>query len=322
MTRHFFTETTAGSGIIEHTSFSAILVTQPAWRDWLGHCLEEVAPASLYLGQALSQKGETPEASECAFAQLHFPDHPEYGNTFGWWANDGEGDQKGWRAKRFANSMNCLADDPSLRIDVMLGLFDWESLGEGTIIDVSSCLQKVDCQNFFTYITLQIGGSRGHISFAILSQHPKLKAIVQDLPEIEKEFNPPADLISRATFQSHDFWTPEPVKNAQVYFMKHILHDWSDKYAAKILANIATAMSKDSRILIMEFIIPPPGLVPITAQRMITGIDIQMLVACHSQERTVEDWYKLVALVGGRLKIKAIHMQPGLPIGIVEVVLA
>jgi hypothetical protein len=168
---------------------------------------------------------------------------------------------------------------------------------------------------------IQLGGSRGHVSFEILSKHPKLKAIVQDLPELQSEWNPPAELAGRVSFQVHDFFTEEPVRNADVYFMRRILHDWSDKYAVKVLQNIVPAMGPKSRILICELVLPPPGVVPVSAERMMVALDMQMLVALPALERSSELWARLLAKADKRLKIKEIHGAPGGPSSIVEVVL-
>ena len=77
---------------------------------------------------------------------------------------------------------------------------------------------------------------------------------MQDRPILEPNFQSvvPASLRSRITFQAHDFFTPQPVRGAAVYFMKHILHDWSDPYAARILKQIVPAMAPTSRIVFME----------------------------------------------------------------------
>jgi hypothetical protein len=39
----------------------------------------------------------------------------------------------------------------------------------------------------------------------------------------------------------HDFFKPQPVKNASVYFLRSIIHDWPDAEAKKILKNLREA---------------------------------------------------------------------------------
>jgi 6-hydroxytryprostatin B O-methyltransferase len=123
------------------------------------------------------------------------------------------------------------------------------------------------------------------------------------------------------SFQVHDFFTPEPVHGADIYFFKNILHDWSDPYAIKILRQVVQAMKASSRILIVESVIPPPGAVPLSAARMMSVLDILMLTMHNARERTAEDWAALLKGADERLTIKAINQQPGSAFAVIEAVL-
>ena len=99
--------------------------------------------------------------------------------------------------------------------------------------------------------------------FAILEKYPEMRCIVQDLPGVIKNSQkllPKNE--SRMTFMAHDFFTEQPVKGANIYLLRQILHDWSDKYAARILGALVPALTKNSTILIMEHILPEPGTLP------------------------------------------------------------
>ena len=89
--------------------------------------------------------------------------------------------------------------------------FDWGSLGVGTVVDV--------------------GGSHGANSVAIARKFPMLLCIVENKPEVVKavQYNLPTDLEDRVEFKGHDFSTEQPVKEAEVYLLGWILHDWSDE---------------------------------------------------------------------------------------------
>lgn len=69
---------------------------------------------------------------------------------------------------------------------------------------------------------------------------------------------PPA-LEHRVRFEEHDMFTEQLVKGADVYYLRHILHDWPDKYAVKIVANLVPALKHGARILVSDSVIPPPG---------------------------------------------------------------
>jgi 6-hydroxytryprostatin B O-methyltransferase len=53
-----------------------------------------------------------------------------------------------------------------------------------------------------------MGGSVGHMSVELASQHPDLILVVQDFAALEPQFHKtvPKDLNSRISFQVHDFF--------------------------------------------------------------------------------------------------------------------
>jgi hypothetical protein len=48
------------------------------------------------------------------------------------------------------------------------------------------------------------------------------------------------------------------VKNADVYYLRWILHDWSDKYCVKILKSLIPAMKQGARLFLSERSFEPP----------------------------------------------------------------
>lgn len=60
------------------------------------------------------------------------------------------------------------------------------------------------------------------------------------------------DVLQLTLFPAHDFFSPQPVKNAAVYFLRHIIHDWPDKDAKKILDSLRTAAGAHSKLIIFE----------------------------------------------------------------------
>jgi 6-hydroxytryprostatin B O-methyltransferase len=84
---------------------------------------------------------------------------------------------------------------------------------------------------------------------------------VQDLDEVvqaAKTRRPKDQEEGKIKFEAHDFFEPQPIENADVYLLRFICYDHSDKYAAK-MANIESAMGPTSRIIIMDGVLPPPG---------------------------------------------------------------
>jgi hypothetical protein len=53
-------------------------------------------------------------------------------------------------------------------------------------------------------------------------------------------------------FSVHNFFTPEPVKGAGLYFLRFIMHDWPDRDAKVILKHLRDAASSSSKLIICD----------------------------------------------------------------------
>jgi 6-hydroxytryprostatin B O-methyltransferase len=184
--------------------------------------------------------------------------------------------------------------------------FEWSSLSHATIIDV--------------------GGSLGHGSIAILEENPTLTCIVQDLPKtVVQATNPatsivPSHLADRISFQEHSFFDPQPV-TADIYFLRMIFHDWADKYARTILQNLLVAMKPGARILIMDYVTLPFGTLNIADERRMRIRDMQMMVMHNALERDEGEWRQLLLETDPRLKLLRIRKPAGSALSLLEVVL-
>lgn len=94
---------------------------------------------------------------------------------------------------------------------------------------------------------------------ALAEAYPQLKFVVQDYEHTVEggKKGLPAHLQSRIDFSAHDFFTPQPV-SADLYFLRHICHDWAAHNAVKILKNLLPALKPTSRIILCELVIMPP----------------------------------------------------------------
>lgn len=54
----------------------------------------------------------------------------------------------------------------------------------------------------------------------------------------------------------HDFFTPQPIKNAAVFLLRVILHDWPDDFAQRILLRLREAATADTKLLLADFVLP------------------------------------------------------------------
>ncbi|KAJ8133353.1 hypothetical protein O1611_g274 [Lasiodiplodia mahajangana] len=104
--------------------------------------------------------------------------------------------------------------------------FPWGSLGPATVVD--------------------IGGGMD-LKFVLQDRAPVIK---QAESEVWPRENAKALEAGRIQFVPHDFFNTNPVRHADIYWLRYILHDWSDDYCVKILAAIKPSMGPRSRIMI------------------------------------------------------------------------
>ncbi|KAF7340525.1 hypothetical protein MSAN_02124000 [Mycena sanguinolenta] len=57
-------------------------------------------------------------------------------------------------------------------------------------------------------------------------------------------------------FQAHDFFQPQPVKDADVFLLRHITHDWSDEKTIEILGRLCDAAKPTTHLVLIEHIVP------------------------------------------------------------------
>lgn len=145
---------------------------------------------------------------------------------------------------------------------------------------------------------VDIAGGHGRLLTTILAANPSLRGVLFDLPHViegAKESVQGTTASARCEFAGGDFFASVPA-NADAYIMKHIIHDWDDERALKILTNIRSVMKSNGRVLLVESVITP-------ANEADFGklLDIEMLVSPGGKERTAEEYRELFAGAGLRL---------------------
>ncbi|KAK5997733.1 O-methyltransferase af390-400 [Cladobotryum mycophilum] len=142
-------------------------------------------------------------------------------------------------------------------------------------------------------LVVDVGGSKGHDLEKFRLCHPEIpegSLILQDLPGILAEVK----LHKVIEPQVYDFFTPQPVKGARVYFMHNVLHDWTDEVAVQILKNVAGGMERGySRMLIHESLVS--NVKPLAR---VTTSDLTMMAILAAKERSENEWRALVEEAG------------------------
>jgi hypothetical protein len=178
-------------------------------------------------------------------------------------------------------------EDASLFSETMVGVHGAEPQAVAAAYDFSAFKTIVD-----------VGGATGNLLAAIVTRHPGPRGVLFDLPHVVKDA--PALLKargveSRVTIESGSFFETVPA-GADAYLLSHVIHDWSEDKCLTILGHCRKAMKPDSRLLIIELVLPTgdtphPGKI----------LDIVMLVAPGGQERTAAEYTPLLAKAGFRV---------------------
>ena len=180
---------------------------------------------------------------------------------------------------------------------------------------VMNVLPFYDFSNFKTIV--DVGGGNGALLTAVLNAAPAAKGIVFDEEYVVEETRKALlakSLESRCTVQGGSFFEGIP-GGADAYLMKMILHDWNDEQSLQILKNCSKAMNPDSKLLVIEAVIPK-GNDPHPGKFM----DINMLAMTGGRERTEEEFSELFAKAG--LKLSKIISTHSPMFSIIEVVKA
>lgn len=154
------------------------------------------------------------------------------------------------------------------------------------IAETEPMLDAYDFSAFRTVV--DIGGGNGRMLAAILNRYPEIEGILFDLPTVverSRSVISGLDLSERCRLVGGDFFTSVPA--ADVYVLRHILHDWDDDDAVSILRNCREAMNPEGRILVVETVIPP-----LNEPSFGKWLDLMMLIV-DGRERTQEQYRQL-----------------------------
>jgi 6-hydroxytryprostatin B O-methyltransferase len=290
------------SGQVSHSATSYHLATNEDARAWASYLCNRSAPTALALttahecfGPASVAKNET--AYNIAFdTDLPFFDHLALNPA---------------STAEFAGYMRNVTSSEAVDVKHLVQGYDWASLGPALVVDV--------------------GGSTGNADIALAKVYPDLKFVVQDLPENASAGQKNAlatlssDILSRLTFQGHDFTKPQPVKDGNIYLLRMILHDWPDHVSITILRQLVPALTEQRangtrpKLLVMDTVLPAPGQVPVSVERNVRVRDMTMMQVFNSHERDLEQWTALLAAADARLKIRQVIEPFGSAMSLLEV---
>lgn len=145
-----------------------------------------------------------------------------------------------------------------------------------------------------------IGGGSGYFLDAVFKSvaKPDAKGIVSDtatvISEVESS-NKASLLLKNISFAKVDMF--EKAVPADVYFVKHILHDWPDDKCIEILKLAKDFARPGAKLIACEAVIPEPDVPGLSKV-----LDIQMMLMCCGRQRTESEFKKLYEASGWKLE--------------------
>lgn len=176
---------------------------------------------------------------------------------------------------------------------------------------------------------IDVGGSKGAKSLAILKRHPHLKALVADREQVIQgaaqfwKDQGEGAVLQRMSFEACDLLqsVPKAQSGKDIYLLSAVLHGFDDGACIATLSNVASAAGRDATIAVMEMLMPDSRADIATA-----AFDLQMFVNTRGRERTLAEWRRLFdqsglvlqEMVGLRtfgkiLVLRAAHCTSSLP---------
>ncbi|USW46732.1 Putative O-methyltransferase domain, S-adenosyl-L-methionine-dependent methyltransferase [Septoria linicola] len=288
-------------GEVSHNAASALLVTDPNLEAWLYLCTNVAYPAGAQIPKALEQYGASSEADETAYSV-------SIGRKVSQFQRFREADGKE-AYEMFGKAMKGIAAGGAVDIRHAVTGYPWHKLNAIT-----------------DHLVVDVGGGLGHVAIELAKVHESLRFEVQDLPETIESAKKlcPAELHSRIAFRSHDFLKQQPTHEAPsiTYFARFILHDWSDKYAARILEALAKSMRPQDRLIINEVVVPEPGTLPLGVERRLHDRDMLMLMNLNGRERSLSAWQSLFSSITPSLQLQQIFRPEQGELSLIELTLS
>ncbi|KAL1604783.1 hypothetical protein SLS60_004323 [Paraconiothyrium brasiliense] len=281
ISKHVFRE--SRKGFVVHNAASKLFISPSPLNDYIYIALEDIWQGAAHMLDAM-------EKWDCS----QEPHHTGYNLAKGIQEPYFTAMKSNERQQRaFANNMSYMQTRHGFGSSLghLISSFDWDSVKK--VVDV--------------------GGGIGDTALEIVRNTKDTVCVVQDLPDVISQAKEKltAEQQERVILMSHNFFESQPVDDADVFFLRWILHDWADEAAVKILRLLIPALKPGASIILQEFIVPGSGEVPSYFEKMIRCMDLAMKAAFNSKERTVDDWSSLFRAADERFKLADVQVGGG-----------
>ena len=146
-------------------------------------------------------------------------------------------------------------------------------------------------------LAVDVGGASGALISALLVKNSALMGAILERPEVVPRAQAAlADrgLAPRCRVLEGNFFLSVP--DADLFLLKHIIHDWDDDQSVLIISNCVRALRPSGRVVLVERVLPE------TASKSEASLaDLNMLVLLPGRERTEREYADLISRAGLRL---------------------
>lgn len=213
MGNHIFTEDAPGQ--VRHTASTRPLATDPYLSDAVAIMAKEIWSGATMVTDAIRQFNDSGEPTEAPYTLVNE-------SSVAIWEYLAKQPS---RAQRFRGAMKFFGDWSS---KLLVSAYPWHQVDRlGAVV-------------------VEVGGGHEAVPKALAPATKNVRFVVQYLEDEVAHGGKtlPEDLKGKVEFMHHDIFTEQPVKVADVNFMRWILHDRIDKYAIRILRALAPAMKE------------------------------------------------------------------------------
>ncbi|KAI0867360.1 S-adenosyl-L-methionine-dependent methyltransferase [Hypoxylon argillaceum] len=278
-------------GVVAHNAVSRLLAEDDSTFGWLAANTNELWKAAAHQCDAWEKYPQSDEPNQSGFSLANQTEKSIY-EVF---------DEYPDRAKRFGDAMRSFTQGTGFELRHVTDNVPWADFQNGTVVDV--------------------GGSQGHVAMAVARAFPSLSFVVQDFDTVvtPAEKSVPTDLADRVKFMAYDFFTEQPVREADVYYFRWIFHNWSDKYCVKILKNLIPALKPGAKIIINDGVLPMPGMLSRWQEKKLRAIDLTMTEMQNARERELGDWKNLLRMADSRFEFQDAKKPEGSTLWLITV---
>jgi hypothetical protein len=155
-------------------------------------------------------------------------------------------------------------------------------------------LAAYDFSGYHTIV--DVGGGRGSMLSGILQRYPKARGILLDQPqtiEMANQIVADADVADRCELVPGSFLETIP-GGGDIYILKHVLRDWDDNTALRILRNCHAAMKPDAILLVIDAVVDSRN----NRDRIAKLLDLEQMFWLDGLLRTGDEWKQLLQDAG------------------------